>query len=160
MTRLPVKISATPAIAVLALALLLTGCAAPAATTNSSSSSSKDDDKEDEKEQTVKAACKELETASLDVATGITDATGDLTDDPAAAAVAITTTAEDFDAAVADIENEKVREAAGPVVDAISEFAAIIEAYAADPANADIAALTESSNTIDESFTAIGEVCS
>ena len=154
------KIAAASSAATLALLLLLTGCGAPAANQdNSSSSSSKDDDKE-EKEQTVKAACKELETASLAVAEGITDATGDLTSDPAAAAAAITTTSEDFDAAVADIQNEKVREDAAPVVEAISAFAAIIEGYAADPANTDIAALTESSNTIDESFTAIGEVCS
>ncbi len=110
--------------------------------------------------QSVADGCAELETASQTVADGVTAATGDLTTDPDAAAAAISETAKDFEGAVAGIENAEVREAAGPVVDAISGFAVQIEAYAADPENADVEALTASSDEVDSSFTKIGEICS
>ena len=110
--------------------------------------------------QSVADGCAELETASQTVADGVTEATGDLTTDPDAAAAAISATAKDFESDVADIENTEVREAAAPVVDAISGFAVQIEAYAADPENADTEALTASSDEVDSSFTKIGDVCS
>ena len=110
--------------------------------------------------QSVADGSAELETASQTVADGVTEATGDLTTDPDAAAAAISATAKDFESDVADIENTEVREAAAPVVDAISGFAVQIEAYAADPENADTEALTASSDEVDSSFTKIGDVCS
>lgn len=110
--------------------------------------------------QSKVTACLELRDALTAASTDITAASSDLADDPEGGAAQIAEVADEFRAATEVITNDEVREAALEASAAFDEFSSVINDYAADPANADVDAITESSEKVAGLMTGLDEVCS
>jgi hypothetical protein len=86
--------------------------------------------------QSTVEACLQLETGLKDVSSGISDSMSDLVSDPSAAASKIHDVAATF-----------------------SAFSGLIDDYAADPANADTTAISDSATEVQTQMSALGDVC-
>ena len=135
----------SPVIITLAAAVVLSGCALFPAV---------------QEVQTKVTACLELKDALLAVSKDINAASGDLVDDPQAGADKIADVAVEFRSSAEALTNAEVRDAAVESADALDEFSAIINDYAADPASADLDALSDSGDKVTTLMAGLDEVCS
>lgn len=109
--------------------------------------------------QSVTAACNNLEKEVSSLTTDLTEASALLSSDLTAGAALVAEIAASFEAAVDAVENEEVYDVAKNASAEINAFSELLDATAADPANADIDAISASGDTIQAAFIAIGEVC-
>lgn len=110
--------------------------------------------------QTVKEACTQLEDPAIQVGADLTDGSTLFDTDPTAAAEKIDAAANDFEDAVADVENDDVHDAASGVSDALLAFADLITQVAADPESVSADDLSASNDDVQSSLEALAEVCS
>jgi hypothetical protein len=109
--------------------------------------------------QSTVEACLQLETGLKDVSSGISDSMSDLVSDPSAAASKIHDVAATFESEAAKISNTEVHDAAVSAAGSISAFSGLIDDYAADPANADTTAISDSATEVQTQMSALGDVC-
>jgi hypothetical protein len=145
----------------IALAALLGGCSSSESPDPKPDQTEEVEEVEEVEELTIKQACAELGEASTEVGEALTAATSHLSDDPSAAAVAITEATATYEEAVGEIDNEEVRDAAEPLILGLTHFAEAIEVVAADPTAAGaLEGVTDSSTEVNDALVNIGEICS
>lgn len=106
--------------------------------------------------QSVSEACKVAQESITDASSGMTEAMSD----PAAAEQAFADLTTAITEAGDDITNEEVKGAYDEFAASFQDTQAVLEEMTADPANADMDAITEATNGMTESAQKISEVCS
>jgi len=106
--------------------------------------------------QSVSDACQVAQEAITDASSGMTEAMSD----PAAAEQAFADLTSEISAASDKITNEEVKGAYDDFAASFQDTQTVIEEMTADPANADMEAVTEATNGMTESAQKISDVCS
>lgn len=140
------------------LALLFTGCAAAGTET---AADSKGEAKSDSAEA-APAADQSKEEACVLVKTTLTELEGLAsvdTSDPAAALEAFKGAEQTVSETAAQISNKDVKAAADNAATAMTEYVAYVDGMIADPANADISAMSDHMTALTEGITELTVVC-
>jgi len=106
--------------------------------------------------QSASDACKIAQESITDASSGMTEAMSD----PEAAEQAFADMTAAISEAGDDITNEEVKGAYDDFAASFQDTQAVLEEMTADPANADMDAITEATNGMTESAQKISEVCS
>lgn len=110
--------------------------------------------------QSQREACDALEAQTDAFTSDMNEAGSLLTTDFPAAAELIAHIADDWQAAVDDVDNKKVHDLGAVASDEMNAFSALLDAAAGDPANADSDAIGASGQKVQEAFTELGDLCS
>lgn len=112
--------------------------------------------------ETVKpanAACDALKDEATAINAELSEASDLLTSDPTAGAAKLAAAAARFDQAAAAIDDVKVGVLATATSDSLNNFSALINTLAADPTNADTAALTAGGADLNSKFSMLASYC-
>ncbi|MFK4730674.1 hypothetical protein ROT00_13370 [Agromyces mediolanus] len=142
------------AVSFAAMALLLAGCASGGNAEGTAAKAEKQAEAP-AAEQTKQEACTDVQSA-LQELSGLSSVDAS---DPAAALAALKDASATVTETAAKVGNPEVKAAADQAATALDEYVVYLDGMVADPANADISAMSEHITSLQESVTELGTVC-